>query len=174
MRKSQHEVAKSAAKCSANNMPMSLQALKNGKLWKRLLVKRMTWQADSTYIQHPPFFDDMKTTPDIFRQSKVHVFLHCWATVSLLIIFLLLAPLKPIALPENIYNQKALQAKDFNSYGARRGNHEVMMRGTFANIRIRNEMVPGVEGGFTKYIPTGEVMPIYDAAMRYQSKNISH
>jgi aconitate hydratase len=57
----------------------------------------------------------------------------------------------------------------FNSYGARRGNHEVMMRGTFANIRIRNKMVPGVEGGFTRYAPTGEVMPIYDAAMRYKA-----
>src|SRR5262249_27184198 len=57
--------------------------------------------------------------------------------------------------------------KAFNSYGARRGNHEVMMRGTFANIRIRNEMVPGVEGGYTKYLPTEEILSIYDAAMRY-------
>ena len=60
---------------------------------------------------------------------------------------------------------------DFNSYGSRRGNHEVMMRGTFANIRIRNEMTPGIEGGITRYIPTGEIMPIYDAAMRYQKDN---
>jgi aconitate hydratase len=60
--------------------------------------------------------------------------------------------------------------KDFNSYGSRRGNHEVMMRGTFANIRIKNEMVPGVEGGFTKHIPSGEILPIYDAAMRYKSE----
>jgi aconitate hydratase len=59
---------------------------------------------------------------------------------------------------------------DFNSYGARRGNHEVMMRGTFANIRIKNRMVPGIEGGVTKYVPTGEVMPIYDAAMRYKEE----
>ena len=58
---------------------------------------------------------------------------------------------------------------DFNSYGARRGNHEVMMRGTFANIRIKNEMIPGIEGGMTKYIPSGEVMAIYDAAMRYKA-----
>ncbi len=61
--------------------------------------------------------------------------------------------------------------KDFNSYGARRGNHEVMMRGTFANIRIRNEMVPGVEGGFTHFLPTGETLPIYDAAMRYKAQH---
>ena len=71
----------------------------------------------------------------------------------------------------NICNQKALPAKDFNSYGARRGNHEVMMRGTFANIRIKNEMVPGVEGGFTKHYPDGEILSIYDAAMRYQREN---
>ncbi len=61
---------------------------------------------------------------------------------------------------------------DFNYYGARRGNHEVMMRGTFANIRIRNEMVPGVEGGMTKHLPAGEVMPIYDAAMRYKAEGV--
>ena len=62
--------------------------------------------------------------------------------------------------------------RDFNSYGSRRGNHEVMMRGTFANIRIRNEMVPGVEGGWTKYQPGGEQMAIYDAAMRYQREGV--
>ena len=59
---------------------------------------------------------------------------------------------------------------DFNSYGARRGNHEVMMRGTYANIRIRNEMVPGVEGGVTKHVPDGQVLPIYTAAMKYQGE----
>src|SRR6185436_20422171 len=58
---------------------------------------------------------------------------------------------------------------DFNQYGTRRGNHEVMMRGTFANIRIKNQMLPGVEGGFTKFIPTGEQMSIYDAAMKYKT-----
>jgi aconitate hydratase len=65
-----------------------------------------------------------------------------------------------------------VQPIDFNSYGARRGNHEVMMRGTFANIRIRNEMVPGVEGGVTRHMPSGEVMSIYDAAMRYQTEGV--
>ena len=62
-----------------------------------------------------------------------------------------------------------VEPKDFNSYGARRGHHEVMMRGTFANIRIKNEMVPGVEGGISKHQPSGDVMPIYDAAMKYQA-----
>ena len=65
-----------------------------------------------------------------------------------------------------------MPAREFNSYGARRGNHEVMMRGTFANIRIRNELAPGTEGGVTKHFPSGEVMPIYDACMRYQSEGV--
>jgi len=65
-----------------------------------------------------------------------------------------------------------VQPKDFNSYGARRGNHEVMMRGTFANIRLRNKLVPGVEGGVTSYIPSGEQMFIYDASMKYQAEKI--
>ena len=94
-------------------------------------------------------------------------------TVLPRIIFHLLVPLKPIVLLENICIAKGVAIKDFNSYGARRGNHEVMMRGTFANIRIRNEMVPGVEGGVTKYIPDGETLPIYDAAMRYQEDKYS-
>ena len=64
--------------------------------------------------------------------------------------------------------ENGVDIRDFNSYGSRRGNHEVMMRGTFANIRIRNQIAPGTEGGFTTYWPTGEIMPIYDAAMKYQ------
>jgi aconitate hydratase len=68
--------------------------------------------------------------------------------------------------------QHQAQPKDFNSYGSRRGNHEVMMRGTFANVRIRNEMVPGIEGGVTKHHPSGEQMPIYDAAMRYKAEGV--
>jgi aconitate hydratase len=66
--------------------------------------------------------------------------------------------------------ERKVERGDFNSYGARRGNHEVMMRGTFANIRIKNRMVPGIEGGITRHIPTGETLPIYDAAMRYKAE----
>ncbi len=68
--------------------------------------------------------------------------------------------------------ERQVPQKDFNSYGSRRGNHEIMMRGTFANIRIRNEMVPGVEGGYTRHLPSGEQMPIYDAAMRYKQEGV--
>src|ERR1700683_3180483 len=68
--------------------------------------------------------------------------------------------------------ERQVQQKDFNSYGARRGNHEIMMRGTFANIRIRNELLTNVEGGMTKHFPSGEQMPIYDAAMRYKAEGV--
>ena len=68
--------------------------------------------------------------------------------------------------------ERQVQQKDFNSYGARRGNHEIMMRGTFANIRIRNELLNNVEGGMTKHMPSGEQMPIYDAAMRYKAEGV--
>ena len=68
-------------------------------------------------------------------------------------------------------NENGVERKDFNSYGSRRGNHEVMMRGTFANIRIRNQVAPGTEGGVTKYLPTDEEMSIYDASMKYQEKD---
>src|SRR5690606_13458801 len=68
--------------------------------------------------------------------------------------------------------ENGVERRDFNSYGSRRGNHEVMMRGPFANIRIRNQMAPGTEGGVTTYLPTGEVEPIYDASMKYQADNV--
>lgn len=131
-----------------------------------------TWQADSTYIQHPPFFADMPATPaplNNIEKARVLALLGDSITTDHI------SPAGSIKAdsPAGKYLQsKGVQVKDFNSYGARRGNHEVMMRGTFANIRIRNEMVPGVEGGITKHYPTGDVMPIFDAAMRYQQDHI--
>jgi aconitate hydratase len=127
------------------------------------------WQADSTYIQHPPFFENMSAEPgkihDI-KNARVLALLGDSITTDHI------SPAGSIKAdsPAGRYLlEKGVAAKDFNSLGARRGNHEVMMRGTFANIRIKNEMVPGVEGGFTKYIPSGETLSIYDAAMRYQN-----
>lgn len=129
-----------------------------------------TWNTTSTYIQHPPFFDGMKTTLDPIKQitgTRILALLGDSITTDHI------SPAGSIKAdsPAGKYLlSHGVAVKDFNSLGARRGNHEVMMRGTFANIRIKNEMVPGVEGGFTKYIPTGETLPIYDAAMRYQSE----
>lgn len=128
-----------------------------------------TWREDSTYIQHPPFFDGMKETLDKIQGIKGARIL---ALLGNSITTDHISPAGSIKAdsPAGQYLlSKGVAVKDFNSLGARRGNHEVMMRGTFANIRIKNEMVPGIEGGFTKYIPTGETMPIYDAAMLYKT-----
>lgn len=127
------------------------------------------WKNDSTYIQNPPFFDAMQATP-----GNIHD-IHGARILALLGDSITTDHISPAGSikadsPAGKYLlANGVKKEDFNSLGARRGNHEVMMRGTFANIRIRNEMVPAVEGGFTKYIPTGETMPIYDAAMLYKN-----
>lgn len=127
------------------------------------------WQDDSTYIQHPPFFDDIGgPLPEIkdVKGARVLALLGDSVTTDHI------SPAGNIKAdsPAGRYlRDKGVEPRDFNSYGSRRGNHEVMMRGTFANIRIRNEMLGGEEGGNTIYIPSGEKLPIYDAAMRYQA-----
>ncbi len=127
------------------------------------------WDDTSTYVQHPPFFiaaenDDPAGS---IMGARVLALLGDSVTTDHISPAGSIAPNSPAA---EYLSSNGVERKDFNSYGARRGNHEVMMRGTFANIRIRNEMAPGTEGGVTTYIPTGEVMPIYDAAMRYQTE----
>lgn len=125
------------------------------------------WRADSTYVKNPPFFANMNTKPDELNDvegARALAILGDSVTTDHI------SPAGAIAKdsPAGLYLlENGVERKDFNSYGSRRGNHEVMMRGTFANIRIKNEMLDGVEGGFTKYIPTGETMAIYDAAMTY-------
>ncbi len=124
------------------------------------------WPA-STYVANPPFFEGMTTDitpPKDFSGARIlGLFADSITTDHI-------SPAGSIKAdsPAGLYLQgHDITPRDFNSYGARRGNHDVMMRGTFANIRIKNQMVPGVEGGVTKFQPTGEDMPIYDAAMRY-------
>lgn len=141
--------------------------------WRAMKISESqtyTWKSDSTYIQHPPFFDGMKVIPekitDIHGARILALFGDSITTDHI-------SPAGSIKAdsPAGKYLQsKGVAIHAFNSYGSRRGNHDVMVRGTFANIRIRNEMVPGVEGGFTKHIPTGETVPIYDAAMRYKEE----
>ncbi len=125
------------------------------------------WRAGSTYVANPPYFEGMSMTPaptaDILEAKPLAILGDSITTDHI-------SPAGSIKAdsPAGKYLQEhQVSRADFNSYGARRGNHEVMMRGTFANIRIRNEMVPGVEGGMSKY--NGEIMPIYDAAMRYKA-----
>ncbi|RUL09749.1 aconitate hydratase AcnA [Proteus mirabilis] len=142
--------------------------------WQSLKIQDTpvyAWQPDSTYIRHPPFFEGMTKTPEAIKdihQASILAILGDSVTTDHI------SPAGNIKAdsPAGRYlREHGVEPKDFNSYGSRRGNHEVMMRGAFANIRIRNEMVPGIEGGFTKHIPTGETLAIYDAAMRYQQEN---
>ncbi len=127
------------------------------------------WDEKSTYIRKPPFFEEMGLTPEPpqdIRGARVLALLGDSVTTD----HISPAGAIPIDSPAGRYLlEHGVEWKDFNSYGSRRGNHEVMMRGTFGNIRIRNKLVPGVEGGYTVYFPTGEQMFIYDAAMKYKA-----
>jgi len=129
------------------------------------------WNPDSTYIQHPPFFENLKPKPEPIKSINKAYILALFGD-SITTDHISPAGSIKASSPAGLYlESKGVREKDFNSYGSRRGNHEIMMRGTFANIRIRNEMTPSQEGGITRYIPTGEIMPIYDASMLYQEQN---
>ena len=146
---------------------------KGDKNWQGIEVKggqTYEWQGDSTYVQNPPYFEGMSMTPaavtDINEARVLAVFGDSITTDHI-------SPAGSIknTSPAGKYLvEHGVHPVDFNSYGARRGNHEVMMRGAFANIRIRNKITPEIEGGVTKHFPSGEVMAIYDAAMKYQAE----
>lgn len=140
--------------------------------WQRIQVaasNTFAWQTDSTYVRNPPYFADMGLKPAPIRDidnARILALLGDSVTTDHI------SPAGSIKAdsPAGKYlKSHGVAVEDFNSYGSRRGNHEVMMRGTFANIRIRNEMVPGTEGGITKHYPDEEIMSIFDAAMRYQA-----
>jgi aconitate hydratase len=143
--------------------------------WQKVQVvpgKTFSWDMGSTYVAHPPYFDDMPKEPallsDVSMARELAILGDSITTDHI-------SPAGSIKKdgPAGAYLMSfQVRPADFNSYGARRGHHEVMMRGTFANIRIRNEMVPGIEGGMTKHLPDGTVMPIYDAAMLYQKEGV--
>lgn len=128
------------------------------------------WNSGSTYVQNPPYFEGMDAEPKpIASVQGARVLAKLGDSITTDHISPAGNIKKTSPAGEYLLEHQVRQA-DFNSYGARRGNHEVMMRGTFANIRIKNEMVPGIEGGITKHQPSGEVMPIYDAAMKYKAE----
>jgi aconitate hydratase len=143
--------------------------------WRKVKVKTgvtFEWDGSSTYIAHPPYFEGMSKQPRPLADVQLA------RPLALLGDSITTDHISPAGSikkesPAGEYLISfQVRPADFNSYGARRGNHEVMMRGTFANIRIRNEMVPGIEGGMTKHLPDGKVMPIYDAAMQYQKEGV--
>ncbi|KRH78765.1 aconitate hydratase [Ferrovum sp. JA12] len=129
------------------------------------------WE-NSTYIAEPPFFKDFSMMPGVIQPIKGARALGIFGDSITTDHISPAGSIKPSSPAGKYLQEQGVVVKDFNSYGSRRGNHEVMMRGTFANVRIKNLMVPGSEGGVTLYQPSGEQMAIYDAAMAYQSKHI--
>ena len=143
------------------------------KQWQNIQTEKSSiynWDDGSTYVKKPPFFDNLSDKPEGFKKivdARPLLILGDMITTDHI------SPAGSIQKesPTGEYFMKhQIQQKDFNSYGSRRGNHEVMMRGTFANIRIKNEMAEGTEGGFTKLYPEGKVMPIYDAVVEYRKR----
>jgi len=130
------------------------------------------WDEKSTYVRHPPYFDGFTIQPgkaaDVRGARVLGIFGDSITTDHI-------SPaggIRPTTPAGKYLQERGVAIADFNTYGARRGNHEVMMRGTFANVRIKNLMVPGTEGGITVHQPSGEQMPIYEAAMRYQKEGV--
>ncbi|MCY3933897.1 MAG: aconitate hydratase AcnA [Acidobacteria bacterium] len=143
--------------------------------WRALDVpagQTFDWQDDSTYVKQPPFFADMPRQPEPVRDiagARVLAVLGDTVTTDHISPA---GPISPDSPAGHYLRELGVQPADFNAYGARRGNHEVMMRGTFANVRLRNHLVPGVEGGYTVLLPEGEQMSIYDAAMAYRERGV--
>ena len=146
---------------------------KGPEQWQKIKTDESSiynWEDTSTYVKKPPFFDNLPDEPEGFKEIKdARPLLILGDSITTDHI----SPAGSIQKdsPTGEYFMKhQILPKDYNSYGARRGNHEVMMRGTFANIRIRNEMAPGTEGGFTKLYPEEKVMPVYDAVVEYKKR----
>ncbi len=143
------------------------------KQWQEIKTKKSSiynWDENSTYVKKPPFFENLSDQPEGFKPIK---------DARPLLILGDMVTTDHISPAGNIQKESPtgeyfmkhqILPKDYNSYGSRRGNHQVMMRGTFANIRIRNEMAPGTEGGYTKLYPQGKVMPVYDAVVEYKKR----
>jgi aconitate hydratase len=146
--------------------------------WKRLEAPRgqtFAWDGQSTYVRNPPFFQDVPKEPGALEDLKGA---RCLALLGDSVTTDHISPAGQISAdlkksPAARYLiEHGVAVEDFNSYGARRGNHEVMMRGTFANIRLRNLLVPGVEGGVSVHLPSGKQMSLYDTAMQYQKEGV--
>jgi len=131
-----------------------------------------TWDNSSTYVQNPPYFVGMGNQAGKISDVKGARILAILGDSITTDHISPAGSIKKDSPAGKFLLAHGVTAADFNQYGARRGNHEIMMRGTFANIRIRNHLVPGTEGGVTKYVPTGEVLPIYDAAMKYRAEGV--
>ncbi len=147
---------------------------KGDEMWQKIETASgdlYAWDEASTYIKNPPFFDELEkgsVSDFTLKKARILALLGDSVTTDHISPAGSISPKSPAG---KYLSDRGVSLQDFNSYGARRGNHEVMMRGTFANIRIRNEMIDR-EGAYTRFIPTGEELPIYDAAMKYKEKSI--
>ncbi|WP_280540674.1 aconitate hydratase AcnA [Chromohalobacter sp. 11-W] len=150
------------------------EVFEGDEIWKSLDVPESdvyAWNNKSTYIQHPPFFEGMGKEPAPLEDVKGANVLAMFGDSVTTDHISPAGAIKPDSPAGRYLQENGVQPKDFNSYGSRRGNHEVMMRGTFANVRIKNEMLDDVVGGYTRHVPSGEQMAIYDAAMKYVEKD---
>ena len=143
------------------------------KQWQEIKSEKSSiynWDSGSTYVKKPPFFDNLTDEPEGFKpikEARPLLILGDMITTDHI------SPAGSIQKDSptgDYFMEHQILPQDYNSYGARRGNHEVMMRGTFANIRIRNEMAPGTEGGFTKLYPENKIVPVYDAVVEYKRR----
>ncbi len=171
---SSKEVSEAVAKVSDTMFRKQYAAVFDGdEHWNSIDFtpgKTFQWSDESTYVRHPPFFEGIDKPAKALEDIKGA---HILALFGDSITTDHISPAGAIgpSSPAGLYLQEhGVEPKDFNSYGSRRGNHEVMMRGTFANIRIKNLMLDGEEGGYTRHVPSGEQLSIYDAAMRYQQE----
>ena len=172
-----HEIQETIASSISSEMfRASYEGVFDGdERWRSMEIAeadRFHWDMSSTYVQNPPYFDGMSMTPrgiPAVRGGRLLALLGDSITTDHI------SPagaIKPDSPAGRFLQERQVPPREFNSYGSRRGNHEIMMRGTFANIRLRNRVAPGTEGGWTVHQPSGERMTIYDAAMRYKDEGV--
>ncbi len=141
--------------------------------WQKIKTEKSSiynWDEGSTYVKKPPFFDNLPDEAEGFKKIKDARPLLILGDMVTTDHISPAGSIQKESPTGEYFMEHQILPKDYNSYGSRRGNHEVMMRGTFANIRIRNEIAPGTEGGFTKLFPEGKVMPVYDAVVEYKKR----
>ena len=147
--------------------------LEGPKQWQKIQTKKNSiydWDEGSTYVKKPPFFNDLPVDPEGFKEIKNARPLLILGDMITTDHISPAGSIQKESPAGDYFMKNQILPKNYNSYGSRRGNHEVMMRGTFANIRIRNEMVSGTEGGFTKLYPEEKIMPVYDAVVEYKKR----
>ncbi|HKU81013.1 MAG TPA: aconitate hydratase AcnA [Candidatus Tumulicola sp.] len=173
---SDDEIAATIAACVDDSMFKAryADAFRGDDNWAKLQVapsERYAWDPQSEYVKKPPYFDGMSLEPPALRDiagARALAVLGDSVTTDHISPAGNIAKASPAA---KYLMERGIAPKDFNSYGARRGNHEVMVRGTFANVRLRNHLVPGVEGGYTRHLPSGEELTIFDAAVKYAAES---